>query len=81
MRRVIGWSSREPFRRRLRQISPDVMTLAFGLAVMLIWAGIVEAFFSQFHEPVLPYALKIGFGMVELAVLILFLARKAPAEK
>lgn len=77
---MIGWRSRETLRRRLRQISPDVMTLAFGLAVMLIWAGLVEAFFSQFHEPVLPYALKICFGLIELAVLILFLARTPPSE-
>jgi uncharacterized membrane protein SpoIIM required for sporulation len=78
-RAIIGWSSREPMRQRLRKISPDVMTLAFGLAVMLVWAGIVEAFFSQFHEPVLPYTLKILFGVVELAALILFLARKPAA--
>lgn len=77
---MIGWSNPEPLRRRLRQISPDMMTLAFGLAVMLIWAGLVEAFFSQFHEPVLPYALKICFGLIELAVLILFLARTPPPE-
>jgi uncharacterized membrane protein SpoIIM required for sporulation len=79
-RAILGWSSHEPLRRRLRKISPDVMTLAFGLAVMLVWAGIVEAFFSQFHEPVLPYALKICFGVVELAALILFLARKPSSE-
>jgi hypothetical protein len=42
---------------------------------MLIWAGIVEAFFSQYHEPVLPYEVKIGFGIVELALLVLFLAK------
>lgn len=79
-RAMIGWSSREPLRQRLRKVSPDVMTLAFGLAVMLVWAGVVEAFFSQFHEPVLPYTLKILFGVVELAVLVLFLSRKSAAE-
>ncbi len=40
---------------------------------MLIWAGIVEAFVSQYHQPVLPYALKIGFGVCELAGLTAFL--------
>ena len=79
-RALIGWSSREPLRQRLRKVSPDVMTLAFGLAIMLVWAGVVEAFFSQFHEPVLPYALKILFGMVELAALVLFLSRKPAPE-
>jgi hypothetical protein len=34
---------------------------------------IVEAFFSQFHEPVLPYSLKIGFGVLELVLLYLYL--------
>jgi uncharacterized membrane protein SpoIIM required for sporulation len=77
---MLGWGSHETLRRRLRRISPDVMTLAFGLAIMLVWAGIVEAFFSQFHEPVLPYELKIAFGIVELAALILFLARR-PSSK
>jgi uncharacterized membrane protein SpoIIM required for sporulation len=79
-RAMLGWGSREPLRRRLRLVSPDVMTLAFGLAIMLVWAGIVEAFFSQFHEPILPYSLKIAFGLIELTVLILFLARKTSTE-
>ena len=57
---------------RLRMVIPDVVTLCFGAAVMLVWAGIVEAFFSQYHEPVLPYAFKIAFGIVELVLLISF---------
>jgi hypothetical protein len=40
---------------------------------MLVWAGVVEAFFSQFHEPILPYELKIAFGLIELALLALYL--------
>lgn len=59
---------------RLRLVAPDVVTLCFGAAVMLVWAGIVEAFFSQYHEPVLPYALKIGFGATELALLVCYFA-------
>jgi len=43
--------------------------------VMLIWAGIVEAFFSQYHEPVIAYEVKIGFGALEFILLILFLAK------
>lgn len=70
---LIGWGTREPRRRRLRQILPDVMTIAGGVAVMLVWAGIIEAFFSQYHEPVLPYAVKITFGAVELCALAAFL--------
>jgi uncharacterized membrane protein SpoIIM required for sporulation len=72
---LIGWGSRKSRAERLREVSRDVMTLAGGAAVMLVWAGIVESFISQYHEPVLPYGLKISFGLVELGLLILFLSR------
>ncbi|HTR35259.1 MAG TPA: stage II sporulation protein M [Bryobacteraceae bacterium] len=72
---LIGWGSRQTRRARLREISPDLVTIIFGAAVLLIWAGIVESFLSQYHEPVIPYALKIAFGAVELAALTVFLAR------
>jgi uncharacterized membrane protein SpoIIM required for sporulation len=72
---LIGWGKPLSLRMRFRKINADLVTLIFGVAVMLIWAGIVEAFFSQYHEPVLPYAVKIGFGVLELALLLLFLTR------
>jgi uncharacterized membrane protein SpoIIM required for sporulation len=72
---LIGWRSRETRRMRLRLVLPDLMTLVFGAAVMLVWAGIVEAFLSQYHAPVMPYGVKIGFGVVELAALSLFFVR------
>jgi len=72
---LIGWGSRETRRQRLRQISPALVTLCGGAGVLLIWAGCVEAFLSQYHEPVVPYALKIAFGVTELSALSLFLAR------
>lgn len=72
---LIGWGKPLSLRMRFREISADLVTLILGVAVMLIWAGIVEAFFSQYHEPVLPYAVKIGFGVIELGLLVLFLAR------
>jgi uncharacterized membrane protein SpoIIM required for sporulation len=59
--------------RRFRAVVPDVVTLIGGVAVLLVWAGLVEAFFSQYHEPVIPYGIKIAFGLVELTLLILFL--------
>lgn len=70
---LIGWGRRETMRARLRAITPDLTTLIFGVALMLVWAGLVESFFSQYHEPVLPYAVKIVFGCIELALLIAFL--------
>jgi len=57
------------------------VTLIMGVAVMLIWAGIVEAFFSQYHEPVISYEAKIGFGTLELILLVLFLTRSGRRTK
>ncbi len=72
---LIGWGKHVPLSRRLRIISGDLMTLIFGVAVMLVWAGVIEAFFSQYHEPALPYTVKIAFGVIELILLVVFLAR------
>ena len=72
---LIGWGQRHSITARLRAIAPDVVTLIFGVVLMLIWAGIIESFLSQYHKPVIPYWLKIGFGMVELFLLTLFLGR------
>jgi len=59
---------------RLRAVRGDVLTLMGGVAVLLVWAGIVEAFFSQYHEPALPYEVKILFGVVQSIGLVLMLA-------
>jgi hypothetical protein len=48
---------------------------------MLVWAGIVEAFFSQYHKPVIPYNAKIIFGSLELAALILFLGLSGKSKE
>jgi len=72
---LIGWGQRRRMAERLRAISGDVVTLIFGVALMLVWAGLVEAFLSQYHEPVIPYSIKIGFGFVELFLLVIFLSR------
>jgi uncharacterized membrane protein SpoIIM required for sporulation len=79
---LIGWGSRAGRRERLRSSSPDVVTIICAAAVFLVWAGIVEAFFSQYHEPVVPYGVKIAFGCAEFAALVFFLwrgGRKATA--
>jgi len=62
-------------RTRLRQISGDIATLIFGVGIMLIWAGFIESFLSQYHEPVIPYVAKIAFGCVELVLLTVFLSK------
>jgi uncharacterized membrane protein SpoIIM required for sporulation len=66
---LIGRQSALPLGDRLRQVVPDVVTLISGVALMLVWAGIVEGIFSQYHAPVIPYGVKIGFGVIELGLL------------
>ncbi len=78
---LIGWGKPVTMKARLRSVSSDIVTLIFGVAVMLVWAGIIESFLSQYHEPVIPYGLKTGFGLIELVLLILFLARSGKSAK
>jgi len=78
---LAGWKTRTLIQKRLRQILPDLMTLIGGFSIMLIWAGIVEAFLSQDHQPVISYALKISIGIVELFLLISFLSLSGRKKK
>lgn len=71
---LIGWGGRTTRSDRLRAVAPDVFAIVAGAAVMLVWAGSIEAFVSQYHRPVLPYGLKIALGVCELAALTAFLA-------
>ena len=57
------------------------LAASLGFALMLIWAGFVESFLSQYHEPIIPYSAKIAFGAVELVLLILFFARSGANTK
>ncbi len=71
---------------RFRQIMPDLFTLMGGVCLMLLWAGFIEAFLSQYHEPFISYSTKIIFGAAQLSVLIIFLSisgktRKSKREK
>lgn len=61
------------FRLRARRVSKDILTILGGVCLMLLWAGFIEAFLSQYHEPVVSYSTKITFGAVQLCVLIIFL--------
>ena len=70
---LIGWNSKESVSERLRSISGALVTLISGTTLLLIWAGLIEAFFSQYHEPVVPYPLKIAFGLFELIGLVFYL--------
>jgi len=77
---MTGRESGLPLASRVRLVWGDLATLTGGLAVMLVWAGIVESFFSQYHEPVLPYWVKISFGIAELAILVMFLGLSGRRE-
>ena len=70
---LIGWGSRGSRADRFRAIAPDLIAIIGGAAVMLVWAGLIEAFVSQYHQPVIPYGLKIAFGVCELLALAGFL--------
>ena len=72
---LIGRGSRATLRQRFKAISNDLLTLIGGVACFLVWAGLVEAFLSQYHAPVLPYWVKILFGGIELVLLLAFLTR------
>lgn len=69
---LIGRGQPVTLRTRLKSVRRDLVTLIGGGALMLVWAGLVEAYFSQYHAPVLPYGLKISFGILELLLLGLF---------
>lgn len=77
---LIGWGDRKNAAERLREAAPDIATLIGGTAILLVWAGIVESYFSQHHQPVLPYSVKIAFGTAELVGLVWLLLNKRQSE-
>ena len=72
-RALIGWGDRASLSRRMRAVAGPLTTLIAGVALLLIWAAALEAWFSQYHQPVLPYWAKIAFGVCELLALCAFL--------
>jgi len=59
--------------RDVRKSMREWLVLIAGLSLMLTWAGIMEAFFSQHHEPELPYAIKVAIAGAELVLLTVYL--------
>src|SRR6185369_13110264 len=72
---LIGWGSHRSRAERFRMVGSDLFAIVAGAGGLLVWAGIVEAFISQYHQPVIPYSLKIGFGICEILALTAFLGR------
>lgn len=73
-RTLLFAEERQSLGQRLKNIRSDLIILISGVAVLLIWAGIIESFMSQYHEPILPYSVKIGFGVIQLIGLIAYLS-------
>lgn len=59
--------------RDVRKSMREWLVLVAGLALMLSWAGIMEAFFSQHHEPEFPYRFKVAVAGAELVLLTVYL--------
>jgi uncharacterized membrane protein SpoIIM required for sporulation len=59
--------------RNVRESMREWLVLVAGLAMMLVWAGFMEAFVSQHHEPVLPYWFKVAVAAAELVLLTIYL--------
>lgn len=72
-RAMFGWGTNLRLRQRLRLIRTDLITLIAGASLMMVWAGVVESFLSQYHGQGL-YPWKILFGAFELVALVLFLS-------
>jgi uncharacterized membrane protein SpoIIM required for sporulation len=72
-RAMFGWGTNLRLRQRLRLIRTDLITLIAGASLMMVWAGVVESFLSQYHGQGL-YPWKILFGTFELVALVLFLS-------
>lgn len=72
-RAMFGWGTNLKLRQRFARIRGDLLTLITGAALLLIWAGIVESFLSQYHSAQF-YPWKIGFGAIQLLALILYLS-------
>ena len=80
-RTLLFASGRHSLGQRLRMIREDLVILIGGIALLLVWAGIIESFMSQYHEPILPYSVKIVFGALQLCGLFAYVGYFGRKEK
>ncbi|MCB1065989.1 MAG: stage II sporulation protein M [Verrucomicrobiae bacterium] len=71
-RAMFGWGTNLRLRQRFARIRDDLLTLIGGAALLMVGAGLVESFLSQYHSPNL-YPWKIAFGAFQLAILFGYL--------
>lgn len=57
----------------LRECGRDALTILLGATATLLVAGLIEGTFSQMHEPLVPYPLKIAFAAVVGSAYALYL--------
>ncbi|MDF1811705.1 MAG: stage II sporulation protein M [Verrucomicrobiales bacterium] len=69
---MFGWGTNLRLAQRFRRIRSDLLTIVGGAALLLVWAGLVESFLSQYHGPDI-YPFKIAFGTIQLTALACFL--------
>jgi uncharacterized membrane protein SpoIIM required for sporulation len=70
---LIGRGGGEDLEQRFRGAAKDAAHIAGLVVLLLIWAGIVEAFLSQQHGALVSYPLKIAFGSLQLLALGLYI--------
>jgi uncharacterized membrane protein SpoIIM required for sporulation len=80
-RALMFQEKRQSLAARLRGVRPDITVLIGGVVLLLVWAGLIESFFSQYHAPVLPYSAKILFGVIQSAGLLAWLLLAGKGEK
>jgi uncharacterized membrane protein SpoIIM required for sporulation len=67
-----------PRRDALRLAGGEAAQLLVGVAVLLVFAGLIEGFITPLPMPPL---LKVSFGLLTGLALVMYLARREPQEK
>lgn len=64
----------------VRRVLPSVWRMIIGVAIVLVFAGIIEGSFSQFSSKTIPYPLKISVAMLLFAGLMSYLFLRRTEE-
>lgn len=69
---LFGWGTSLGLRERFKRIRGSLLKLIGASALLLVWAGLIEAFLSQYHSPA-AYPFKIAVGVLHLVGLFAWL--------
>ncbi|HEX2059707.1 MAG TPA: stage II sporulation protein M [Thermoanaerobaculia bacterium] len=64
----------------VRRVLPSVWRMIIGVAIVLVFAGIIEGSFSQFSAKAIPYPLKISVALLLFAGLMSYLFLRRTEE-